>query len=58
MSQDGRSCPPTDEELKFLGLEPWQIAVMRRHPMDIQWAVHDEILRNLMSGGDGDVWSL
>jgi hypothetical protein len=45
---------PTDEELNYLGVEPWQIHLIRRLPIGLQWVAHDEFIRRLMSNGDVD----
>jgi hypothetical protein len=46
------NCAPTDETLSLLGFEKWQISLMRKLPVDVQWEAHDEFIRRLMSPGD------
>jgi hypothetical protein len=48
------TCAPTDKELHLLGFEPWQISIMRKLPVDVQWEAHDEFIRRLMSNDDVD----
>ena len=43
---------PTDEELYHLGFEKWQVSMMRKLPVDLQWEAHDEFIRRLMSDED------
>jgi len=45
---------PTTEELTTLGFEKWQISLMRKLPVDLQWEAHDEFIRRLMSNDDVD----
>jgi len=48
------NCMPTTEELTTLGFEKWQISLMRKLPVDLQWEAHDEFIRRLMSNDDVD----
>lgn len=48
------NCIPTDEELYLLGFEKWQVSIMRKLPVDLQWEAHDEFIRRLMSNDDVD----
>ena len=54
MSSIRESSAPTDEELKYLGVEQWQIHLIRRLPIELQWVAHDEFIRRLMSNSDVD----
>jgi hypothetical protein len=45
---------PTDEELRYLGFEEWQITLTRRLSPEMQWVAHDEFVRMLMVNGDTD----
>jgi len=47
-------CIPSDEELYHLGFEPWQVSIVRKLPVDLQWEAHDEFIRRLMSDDDVD----
>ena len=46
------NCIPTKKELLLLGVEDWQIKLIRQLPRDAQWEAHDEFIRRLMSPGD------
>jgi len=46
------NCVPTDAELYHLGFENWQVAILRKLPVDLQWEAHDEFIRRLMSDED------
>jgi len=35
-----------------LGFEAWQISILRKLPVDLQWEAHDEFIRRLMSDGE------
>jgi len=48
------NCVPTDEELYQLGFEKWQVSMLRKLPVDLQWTAHDEFIRRLMSDEDVD----
>jgi hypothetical protein len=50
------NCIPTDEELYHLGFEKWQVSMMRKLPVDLQWEAHDEFIRRLMSDDDTDTF--
>lgn len=54
MTYDRENSAPTTEELILLGFEQWQIAMMRKLPIDLQWVAHDEFIRRLMSDEDID----
>jgi hypothetical protein len=46
------NCEPTEQELLHLGFEKWQISLVKRLPVDLQWEAHDEFVRRLMSDDD------
>ena len=46
------NCVPTDRDLFLIGIEEWQISLIRRLPTELQWEVHDEFIRRFMSGDD------
>jgi hypothetical protein len=48
-----RDLPPTVEELALLGFTRSQVAMIGRLPStSSKWAVHDEMIRRLMSADD------
>jgi len=50
MSKNRELCPPSDEELVYLGFEPWQISLLRKLNIPLQWDAYDEFVRRLMGG--------
>ena len=48
------TCAPSEKDLKLLGFQPWQIALCKQLPPELQWEAHDEFIRRLMSNDDVD----
>jgi hypothetical protein len=48
------NCIPTDRDLFLVGLEEWQVKLVRKLPVGLQWEVHDEYIRRLMSGDEAN----
>jgi hypothetical protein len=50
--KSGEECPPSDQELLYLGFETWQIARVRLLDTKSQWIMYHEYSRLLMEGDD------
>jgi len=54
MNKNRPHSAPSNEELFYLGFEPWQVSILRKLPIALQWEAHDEFIRRLMSNDDVD----
>ena len=54
MNKNRPHSAPSIEELIYLGFEPWQISIIQKLPIELQWEAHDEFIRRLMSNDDVD----
>jgi hypothetical protein len=54
MNKNRPHSAPSTEELYYLGFKPWQVSIIKKLPIDLQWEAHDEFIRRLMSNSDVD----